>query len=158
MGNLRDWESLRGKKLTDLVDSWCWIEYFEGTKLGKPVKERIDSNETLFISVINLSEVYKWGLIKKTEKEANEMAHIMLSRCFIIPVEPTTALNAAKTNFEKKWGLGDFNGDGKTDMIMQNITNNYDLNISNEQKPFRRNLHDLKCTFFFIYGCFNKNH
>jgi len=93
--------------LTDLVDSWCWIEYFEGTKLGKPVKERIDSNETLFISVINLSEVYKWGLIKKTEKEANEMAHIMLSRCFIIPVEPTTALNAAKTNFEKKWGLGD---------------------------------------------------
>ena len=99
--------SLRGKKLTVLLDSWCWIEYFNDTKISDKITEYIDSDMTLFISVINLSEVYKLGLSRKSEKEANEMAHIMMSRGFLIPIEPTTALNAAKTNFKKKLGLGD---------------------------------------------------
>ena len=34
----------------------------------------------------------------------------------------------------------------------------YNLNKSNEQKPFRRSLHDLECTFFFIHGYFNKSY
>jgi len=99
--------NLRGKKLTDLLDSWCWIEYFNGTKLGASIAKYIDSDENLFISVINLAEVYKWGLSKRNEKDADSMIHIMLSRCFIVPVEPETALNAAKLNWQKKWGLGD---------------------------------------------------
>ncbi len=93
--------------MTDLLDSWCWIEYFNGTKAGKKIGEYIDSNKNLFISVINLAEVYKQGLSKKGEKEADAMVHIMMSRCFILPVEPEMALNAAKLNCQKKWGLGD---------------------------------------------------
>lgn len=99
--------NLRGRKLTVLLDSWCWIEYFEGTKAGKRISEYIDSDKSLFISVINLAEVYKWSLSKKGEKDAESIVHIMLSRCFITPVEPTIALNAARLNWKKKWGLGD---------------------------------------------------
>ncbi len=99
--------NLRGKKLTVLLDSWCWIEYFNGTNIGKKITEYVDSDRNLFISVINLAEVYKWGLSNRNEKDADSMVHIMLSRCFIIPVEPETALNAAKSNWKKKWGLGD---------------------------------------------------
>jgi predicted nucleic acid-binding protein len=93
--------------LTVLLDSWCWVEYFEGTVCGKEVSKYVDSEESLFISVINLAEVYKWALSKKGEADAESMIYIMLSRCFIIPVQPTIALNAAKTNWNKKWGLGD---------------------------------------------------
>jgi predicted nucleic acid-binding protein len=93
--------------LTVLLDSWCWIEYFNDGKKSDEIAGYIDSDTTIFISVINLAEVYKVGLSRKSEKEANEMVNIMLSRCFIIPIEPTTALNAAKTNWIKKWGLGD---------------------------------------------------
>ena len=93
--------------MTALIDSWGWIEYFNGTEKGKLISKYIDSSQSLFISVINLAEVYKWGLLKKTENDADEMVHIMLSRCFIVPVEPETALNAAKLSREKKWGLGD---------------------------------------------------
>ena len=99
--------NLRGRKLTVLLDSWCWIEYFNGTKIGKKVAEYIDSGENLFISVINLAEVYKWSLSKKNEEDANAIIHIMLSRCFLLPVEAETALNAGKLNWKKKWGLGD---------------------------------------------------
>jgi predicted nucleic acid-binding protein len=99
--------NLRGKRLTVLLDSWCWIEYFEGSAVGKKISKYIDSDQSIFISVINLAEVYKWSLSRKSEKDAESIVHIMLSRCFIVPVEPTIALNAAKTNWKKKWGLGD---------------------------------------------------
>ena len=93
--------------MTVLVDSWCWIEYFNGTKAGSKVAEYIDSDMHLFISVINLAEIYRYVLIKKTEKEANTLVHVMLSRCFILPIEAETALNAAVINAKKKIGLGD---------------------------------------------------
>ncbi|MFH1316194.1 MAG: type II toxin-antitoxin system VapC family toxin [Candidatus Woesearchaeota archaeon] len=93
--------------MTVLVDSWGWLEYFEDTKVGREIAKYIDSDMTLFISVINLSEVYKQGLLHKNENQANEMVHIMMSRCFLIPVESAIALNAAKINKEKKFGLGD---------------------------------------------------
>ena len=93
--------------MTVLLDSWCWIEFFNGTEVGRKISEYIDSSDNLFISVINLAEVYKVGLTKKSEKEANEMVHLMLSRCFLLPVEAEMALNAAKLNWKKKWGLGD---------------------------------------------------
>lgn len=99
--------NLRGKKLTVLLDSWCWIEYFNGTRAGKKVAEYIDSEKQIFISVINLAEVYKVALSRREEKDADSMVKLMMSRCFIIPIEAETALNAAKTNFARKWGLGD---------------------------------------------------
>lgn len=93
--------------MTVLLDSWCWIEYFNGTDAGKKIVEYIDSAESLFISVINLAEVYKHVLSKKNEKDADMIVSMMMSRCFILPVDAKTALNAAKLNWEKKWGLGD---------------------------------------------------
>ena len=93
--------------MTVLLDSWCWIEYFNGTKTGKKIEEYIKGDNTLFISVINLAEVYKHFLATHTEQEADNFVSFMMSRCFILPVEAKTALNAAKLNWEKKWGLGD---------------------------------------------------
>jgi predicted nucleic acid-binding protein len=97
----------RGKKLTVLLDSWCWIEFANGSKIGKQIANYIDSDQMLFISVINLSEVYKKYLSETNEKHADKIVSLMMSRCFLIPIEAETALNAAKTNHKKKWGLGD---------------------------------------------------
>ncbi|MEA2036789.1 MAG: type II toxin-antitoxin system VapC family toxin [Nanoarchaeota archaeon] len=93
--------------MTVLLDSWCWIEYFNGTKYSKKIAEYIDSDKQLFISVINLAEVYKVALNKKSEKVANEIVSYMMSRCFIIPIEAEIALNAAKFNVQRNVGLGD---------------------------------------------------
>ena len=93
--------------MTVLLDSWCWIEFFNGTKVGEKIAEYIDSSASLFVSVINLAEVYKQALTKRNEKDADEMVHIMMSRCFLLPGEPETPLNAAELNWQKKWGLGD---------------------------------------------------
>ena len=93
--------------MTVLLDSWCWIEYFNGTRVGKKIAEYIDSEKNIFASVINLAEVYKQGLLKRNKDDADSMVGIMMSRCFILPVEAETALNAAQLSCDRKWGLGD---------------------------------------------------
>ena len=75
MANSQKWANLRGRKLTVLLDSWCWIEYANGTEAGKKVAEYIDSEMQLFISVINLAEVYKKYLSETNEKYADQIVN-----------------------------------------------------------------------------------
>ena len=78
-----------------------------GSKIGNSVKPYLETGKTVFISVINLAEVYRKLLLEYDEITADNYAKYMLSRCFLIPVDPTIALNAAKFNAKQKLGLGD---------------------------------------------------
>lgn len=93
--------------MTVLLDSWCWIEYFNGTTAGKKVIPYLDDGKRVFISVISLAEVYKFALLHRHEKDADKMVAEMLARAFLIPVDATLALNAAQFNAKQKLGLGD---------------------------------------------------
>ena len=93
--------------MTVLLDSWCWIEYFNGTQLGKQVIPYLDDGKRVFISVISLAEVYKFALLHRSEKDSDKMVAQMLSSSFLIPVDATVALNAAQFNAKQKLGLGD---------------------------------------------------
>ncbi|MBD3164810.1 PIN domain-containing protein [Candidatus Woesearchaeota archaeon] len=46
-------------------------------------------------------------LVRERAKSCRQIAHLILTRCFLIPIEPETALNAARINSKKKIGLGD---------------------------------------------------
>jgi len=106
--HFQGWENLRGLiKLTVLIDSWGWLEFFEGSSAGNKIKDYINSDQHLFISVINLAEVYKRLLRIRNVKDADKSINLMLTRCFIIPVQPEIALNAAAINHKNKIGLGD---------------------------------------------------
>jgi predicted nucleic acid-binding protein len=93
--------------LTVLIDSWCWIEYIEDSKKADEIEKILDSNSQIYISVINIAEVYKRVLEKHSEKLANEIINFMSERCFLIPVDNHIALTAAILNNKLKIGLGD---------------------------------------------------
>ncbi len=60
-GRFRDLRNLTGtrKKMTVLVDSWGWIEYFNGSAPGEKVRELIENpKEKVIVSAINIAEVY----------------------------------------------------------------------------------------------------
>lgn len=42
-----------------LLDTWAWIEYFNGTDKGLKVKETIEKTQ-VYTSVISLAELSKW--------------------------------------------------------------------------------------------------
>ena len=107
MENSGIYQALKGKKLTVLVDSWCWIEYLKGSDKGELTRDYIEGEERLLISVINVAEVYKFLLSNRTIKESKEFLDFMLKRSFVIPVITQIAVEAAIIKHEKKWGLAD---------------------------------------------------
>lgn len=97
----------RGRKLTVLIDSWAWIEYFMGSDPGAVVRGYIDDDQEIVISTINLAEVYRWILRYYDEQTAEEKRQAMKERCILIDVDEMVAVSSAKIKHDLKWGLWD---------------------------------------------------
>ncbi len=100
------------KKMTVLVDSWAWIEYFKGTCAGEKVKELLEnSQDKIIVSTVNIAEVYNSFLRDYPHQDNNRYAEAsrktMEQRSYIYEVDEKIAVDSAKIKHEKKWGLGD---------------------------------------------------
>jgi predicted nucleic acid-binding protein len=93
--------------LTVLIDSCIWIDYFEGTEKSKKVLKYIESEVTLIASTINIAEIYRHFLSKKSINEADEAINLILNRCYVFPVNLDTSILAAQLKHKHKMTLGD---------------------------------------------------
>jgi len=89
-----------------LVDSWAWIEYLKGSPPGKKAQEIIEGKNQVIIASINLAEIYKF-LLENKPKEADILIDGIIQSSFIIPLETSLALKAAKIKHTLKMGLAD---------------------------------------------------
>lgn len=89
-----------------LVDSWAWIEYFKGSDLAAQAKEIIESSQKILLSTINASEIYHF-LLKNKAAEAEELIKFALDSSFVIPIDSSIALKAARIKHDRKIGLAD---------------------------------------------------
>ncbi len=63
----------RGKRLTVLIDSQSWVEFFAGTKIGEKVKAYVtDADQEIVISSITLAEIYRLALDRFDEQTAEK--------------------------------------------------------------------------------------
>jgi predicted nucleic acid-binding protein len=92
--------------LTVLIDSWAWIEFFQGSNAGAAVMAYLDDDQDLIISAVNLAEVYRWILHFYDERIAEEKKAAMKERCLLIDVDEEIAVEAARIKHRLKWGLG----------------------------------------------------
>jgi len=93
--------------LTVLLDSWTWIEYWRGSKNADKVGSYIESSEEAIISSINLAEIYFWILREYGQKQAEAKKMILEKRCFIVYLDSSIAVEAAKIKYERKIALAD---------------------------------------------------
>ena len=93
--------------MTVLIDSWAWIEFFQGSHAGSTVMSYLEDDSDLIISTINLAEVYRWILRYYDQKTAEEKRMAMKERCMLISVDEEIAVQAAEIRNRLKWGLGD---------------------------------------------------
>ncbi|MBI3051113.1 type II toxin-antitoxin system VapC family toxin [Candidatus Woesearchaeota archaeon] len=89
-----------------MIDSWAWIEYFNGSEVGRSM-EKYFGNEKVIVSSINIAEVFRHLLAKKGLSQAEDAASYMLGVSFMVPMGARIAVEAAKIKHQKKWGLGD---------------------------------------------------
>lgn len=95
-----------------LIDSYAWIEYFEGSKAGLKVKVILE-NDVCFTSSLSFAEV-TIKLLKKG-KNANEAYSIMNSLSKEIIVDNSISFEAAIIYLEKRKNLKDI---GIVDVII----------------------------------------
>jgi len=93
--------------LTVLIDSWTWIEYWRGGIHSERAAEYIEGSESAVISAVNLVEIFFWVLRHYDEKKAGEKRDTLMRRCFLIPLDETIAVEAAKTKRNLKLSLAD---------------------------------------------------
>ena len=98
--------------MTVLVDSWSWIEYFNGTTPGEKVREVIENSwEKVIVSTINIAEVYKAFLRDFPYPDNGRLAEAsraaIIQRSYVFDVDQEIAVESAKINHKMKLGLGD---------------------------------------------------
>ena len=90
-----------------MIDSWTWIEYWKGGKYSRAAANYIDGDEEAFVSTINLIEIYSWVARYYNESVAKNKLETVERRCFIMPVEKSTSIEAAKLKLKYKLGIAD---------------------------------------------------
>jgi predicted nucleic acid-binding protein len=92
-----------------VLDSFAWIEYFNGTSAGEKVQNLLETGRALTpaIVVAELSEKHK-----RLNRGFGPKYDFVKARTSIVPLEEELARVAGELNFERKkrvkgWGLAD---------------------------------------------------
>jgi predicted nucleic acid-binding protein len=92
-----------------VLDSFAWIEYFNGTSAGEKVRNVLETElvVTPAIVVAELSEKHK-----RLNREFGPKYDFVKARTSIVPLEEELARVAGELNFERKkkvkgWGMAD---------------------------------------------------
>ncbi len=99
----------RPRRRAVVLDSFAWIEYFNGTSAGEKVQGFLENGPavTPAIVVAELSEKHK-----RLNREFGPKYDFVKARTSILPLEEELARVAGEINFERKqrvkgWGMAD---------------------------------------------------
>ncbi|HVH15534.1 MAG TPA: PIN domain-containing protein [Candidatus Angelobacter sp.] len=92
-----------------VLDSFAWIEYFNGTSAGEKVRDFL-GNRLAFTPAIVVAELSEKH--KKLNRDFGPKYDFVKARTSIIPLEEELARAAGEINFERKkrvkgWGMAD---------------------------------------------------
>ena len=97
------------RRRTVVLDSFAWIEYFNGSSAGEKVQNFLETRlvVTPAIVVAELSEKHK-----KLNREFGPKYDFVKARTSVVPLEEELARVAGEINFERKrsvkgWGMAD---------------------------------------------------
>ena len=95
-----------------VMDSYAWIEYFMGTKVGEKAKSIIENSEEKITPTICLAEVYAKTLKVESQELAEKQKIFIKEKSALISLDELIAVESAKVQTKMKkeidgWGLAD---------------------------------------------------
>lgn len=95
-----------------VIDSYAWIEYFMGTKIGEHVKELIENTEEKITPTICLTEVYAKTLKVENQELAEKQKAFIKEKSALAFLDETIAVESAKVLAKNKkeidgWSMAD---------------------------------------------------
>ena len=89
-----------------VVDSSGWIEYFTGSPNAEIFAAPIEATGQLIVASISVLEVFRWVYREHGETDALRAAALM-QQGYVVDLDTTLALRAAKLGLEHKLPLAD---------------------------------------------------
>ena len=91
-----------------LIDSNIWLDYFAGGQRARKVLHLIEQDQrTILISAINVTDLFHQFLKRKNKNDAEKMVELVSRYGFIVPVESSIALQAARLQHQQGLSLAD---------------------------------------------------
>jgi len=115
-----------------LIDSFAWIEYFEGTEIGNKAKKFIDSDNDLYSINLTISEVVSRFKRKKCDFESAYNAIITLSK--VIEISPELAKKAGILHADLKDKINNF---GLVDALIITLARELKAKVLTGDQHFR---------------------
>lgn len=113
-----------------LLDSFAWIEFFNGTEKGKKVEERLIGN-MCYTSLITLAEISEFCL--RSNKYFDKFLEKIISFSTILPINQEISILAGNLNFHQKKKVRNW---GMMDSILLSTSLIYNLKILTGDKHF----------------------
>jgi predicted nucleic acid-binding protein len=99
-----------------VIDTYAWVEYLIGSRIGGKAKDYIENGRALTPSIV-LVELHKWFLReieegRRSEREMQLHFQFIESATEIVPLDTSLALKAGETDFLMKkrvrnWPIAD---------------------------------------------------
>jgi len=95
-----------------VIDSYAWIEYFMGSRVGEKVKPLIENSEEKITPTICLAEVYAKTLKVESQELAEKQKAFIKEKSSLAFLDESIAVESAKLNVRLKreidgWCLAD---------------------------------------------------
>jgi predicted nucleic acid-binding protein len=95
-----------------VIDSYAWIEYFMGTRMGETVKLLIENSEEKFTPTICMAEVYGKTLKVESQELAEKQRAYIKGKSALVFLDETIAVESARLSVKMRkeidgWGLAD---------------------------------------------------
>jgi predicted nucleic acid-binding protein len=95
-----------------VIDSYTWIEYFMGSKIGETVKRLIENSEEKLTPTICLAEVYAKTLNVEGQELAEKQKAYIKEKSALVFLEESIAVESARLDVRMKkeidgWCLAD---------------------------------------------------
>lgn len=78
-----------------LLDTWAWIEYFNGSEKGKKIKSILDEHYVA-ISAISLAELSKWFFQNKKSISFKTILYQIKKHSIILPLDESILIESGK--------------------------------------------------------------
>jgi predicted nucleic acid-binding protein len=89
-----------------VVDSYAWIEYLDGTEIGRKVSDLIKENNEIFTCVLTIAEVVSKAARKG--KDVKIAYDVLNSNSKIIDADEELSLRAGLLHYEMRKTVKDF--------------------------------------------------
>lgn len=114
-----------------LIDSWAWVEYFNGTSSGLKVNDILKNNE-IYTTILNIAEVTSFAKRRNQNCDAIYSAIVRISK--LIDILPETSKEAGILHAEIRLKKGSF---GMIDAFMLAVAKKMNAKIITGDEHFK---------------------